>query len=393
MQVPALDQAIGLEVYSTGFPGVGGKIKLEASDFLVEEVLEPSLAASVGSKGRYLLCRVAKTDTDTFHALELIRSALRCPRGSIAIAGIKDAKAKTQQHITLRAVSATRVRALHLQRIEIEPIGYLNEPVTSRAIGANRFTVRIREVDRDIMESDIGQVRMGGFANFFGYQRFGSIRPISHDIGRAIVKRDFQNAVNRFIGVSFATEPYETRTARNYYATNRDPAKALEEFPVHLSHERSMLEHLSAHPGDYLGALRCLPLRLLRLLVQAYQAYLFNLELSDLLAESGDFESIASTTETLPLPGYLTREIDLEGSLGRLMAEEGVSLRDFYVGPLWELSAPGGHREIRVLPGDFRHAAPQNASIEVSFLLPRGAYATTLLREIIKPENPVAAGF
>jgi tRNA pseudouridine13 synthase len=154
-----------------------------------------------------------------------------------------------------------------------------------------------------------------------------------------------------------------------------------------------MLQHLSAHPGDYLGALRRLPLRLLRLLIQAYQAYLFNLELSYLLAELGDFRNIAPTTDTLPLPGYLTRGIELEGSLGRLMAEEGVSPRDFYVGPLWELSAPGDRRKIRALPGDLRLAAPRKTSVEVSFLLPRGAYATMLLREIMKPENPVAAGF
>jgi tRNA pseudouridine13 synthase len=71
-----------------------------------------------------------------------------------------------------------------------------------------------------------------------------------------------------------------------------------------------------------------------------------------------------------------------------LLEEEGVAARDFYVKEMQELSQQGGFRQAPLWCRDFSHR-----DATVSFKLPKGSYATTLLRELIKPDDPIRAGF
>lgn len=57
-----------------------------------------------------------------------------------------------------------------------------------------------------------------------------------------------------------------------------------------------------------------------------------------------------------------------------------------------ELSEAGGFRQAAFVAKDFQYKTAVNFT-EVEFAVPKGTYATTLLREIIKPEDPILAGF
>ncbi len=74
------------------------------------------------------------------------------------------------------------------------------------------------------------------------------------------------------------------------------------------------------------------------------------------------------------------------------MDEENISAKDFFIKEMQEISEPGGYRQAALVLQDFKYENLDNSSI-VEFTLPKGSYATTLLREIIKPENPIHAGF
>jgi tRNA pseudouridine13 synthase len=54
-----------------------------------------------------------------------------------------------------------------------------------------------------------------------------------------------------------------------------------------------------------------------------------------------------------------------------------------------ELSQQGGFRQAPLWCMDFEYGG----QLKVSFKLPKGSYATTLLREMIKPDDPVKSGF
>jgi tRNA pseudouridine13 synthase len=68
---------------------------------------------------------------------------------------------------------------------------------------------------------------------------------------------------------------------------------------------------------------------------------------------------------------------------------EGVTPREFYIKEMQELSAQGGFRQAPLWCKDFEF----KGSLTVSFKLPKGSYATTLLRELMKPEDPIRVGF
>jgi tRNA pseudouridine13 synthase len=93
----------------------------------------------------------------------------------------------------------------------------------------------------------------------------------------------------------------------------------------------------------------------------------------------------------MQLAGYSLRNRDgrFEKELLKIMMEEGLSPKDFYIKELQELSAEGGFRQLPLMVSGFRF----NQNNEFKFMLPVGAYATTLLRELIKPINPIKAGF
>jgi tRNA pseudouridine13 synthase len=73
-----------------------------------------------------------------------------------------------------------------------------------------------------------------------------------------------------------------------------------------------------------------------------------------------------------------------------ILQEEKVAAKDFYIKEMQELSHQGGFRQAPLWCMDFSY---KRDPLMVSFKLPKGSYATTLLREIIKPDDPIRSGF
>jgi tRNA pseudouridine13 synthase len=73
-----------------------------------------------------------------------------------------------------------------------------------------------------------------------------------------------------------------------------------------------------------------------------------------------------------------------------ILQEEEVAPKDFYIKEMQELSHQGGFRQAPLWCTDFWYELDP---LRVSFKLPKGSYATTLLREIIKPDDPIRSGF
>ena len=79
------------------------------------------------------------------------------------------------------------------------------------------------------------------------------------------------------------------------------------------------------------------------------------------------------------------------------MEEEGVRLDELRVNPLSRVGGKGGLRTALAPVKDFKlnvsSGSEGGCEAELSFLLQRGCYATVLLREMMKPPDPLAAGF
>jgi tRNA pseudouridine13 synthase len=448
LQVPEIDKLLGMEIYASTTCGVGGVIRQTVDDFTVEEVLVDGSKAKIDSsvsnrvlgstqnRQRFLLCSLVKRNWDTFIALKKIAQQLGVEQRRVQNAGIKDAKAVTAQYITVEDVSAEDVAKVEIKDIKLTAIGYVREPLSSYYLLGNSFTININqlgceeETAKEQINQTMAQIQAaGGIPNFYGHQRFGTTRPITHIVGKALVNGDFEGAAMAFLAQPSIHEHPTSRSARAKLQETRDFKAALMDFPVQVRFERLMLAHLAENPTDFVGAFKRLPKRLLALFVQAHQSYLFNRFLSERIkaglplnvalvgdfvvgvernglpmvntaritgeAELGKFnEAIAAGRMRVALPMFGVKGKLSGGAMGeiekRVLSEEAIV--EQAVNEFSFLGGNGGVRAAITPVKDFK-AEVSSQKATSSFTLYRGCYATVLLREIMKPQNPVTTGF
>lgn len=447
LKVPNIESTIGMEVYVSKTRGIGGIIKRSVEDFIVEEILLNGLKASIhleekvvklADHGRYLVCLLVKKGWDTLLAIENIARALDISVDRISFAGIKDADAITAQYISIGGISFKKISEINLKNIWIKPLGYASEEILPKSLFGNKFTItvnsinlkkttilkRIEKIIEEIMD-------FGGLPNFFGHQRFGTIRPITHIVGKYIVKGDFKSAALAFLAQESPFENPQVRGIRREIHETMDFRKALKKFPKKFVYERIMLEHLSKRPNDFIGALNRLPLNLRKLFVQAYQSFLFNKFLSERIkrgiplkkAQKGDYvleldskglplkkaikaeesnqhlinEEIRRGKMALALPLAGLKQPLSKGLQGEIEQEvlesEGIKLEDFKNPLKIKVNIFGNLRIALTKIMDFSFKILKDEidqsknSARFCFTLHKGAYATIVLREFMKPST------
>lgn len=457
MPIPEIDKLLGIEVYATKTTGIGGAIRESVDDFVVEEVLVDGSKANVNGaipnkvlgstlqKQRYLLCVLVKRNWDTFIAVKNIAKSLGIDQARVQFAGIKDAKAITAQHISIENVSIEEAGKIDVKDIQIRPVGYVREMLSLFYLLGNNFTITIKSIkdSEATIEKRIAQTiqeldAIGGIPNFFGHQRFGTTRPITHLVGKALVRGDFEEAAMLFLAKPSVHEHPASRQARQELETTKNFKQAQENFPKQLRFEKLMLNHLADNPRDFTGAFQSLPLKLQALFVQAHQSYLFNRFLSERVkhglplneALEGDYvvgversglpmTTVAkiSTAENLAevnaqvkagrlrvaLPIFGVKQKLSQGLMGQIenevLEQEGVEAENLHVNVLSRTGGKGGLRTVVTPVRDFNlqsvsaNAEGSGCQAKVSFMLLRGSYATVVLREIMKPSDPITAGF
>src|SRR3972149_1748915 len=153
------------------------------------------------------------------------------------------------------------ISKVNVKDIEIRPVGYVRDKLSLYYLLGNNFTIRIQAIkgsestiEKRITETTRELETIGGIPNFFGHQRFGTTRSITHLVGKAIVKGDFEEAAMLFLAKPSVYEHPASRKAREELKASRDFKQALQNFPKQLRFERLMLRHLVEKPDDFVGA-------------------------------------------------------------------------------------------------------------------------------------------
>ncbi|MDG6985873.1 MAG: tRNA pseudouridine(13) synthase TruD [Nitrososphaerota archaeon] len=388
---------MGMEAYATTGERCPGRAKSSPEDFRVEELVSGIAAAKEPLPGYLPLYRVEKRGIDTMHMAEEISDVLK---SRVSYGGLKDSVATASQYVTPTSVKSERPERISREKFSAELVGYVPKPLTRGSVVGNRFEIVLRDCCDEIgarAEEALDAARRRRVPNYFGLQRFGAGGAGTHVVGKALVKRDFEGAVKLLMGAG------EGRR-------HPSPEDA----------ERSVARELDRHPGEWIRAMRAVSVRLRRLYVQAYQSYIFNKTLSLSLSGGEDVSEYQEGDNwAVPSEDWLTtsypksaRErpagravplVQLAGFAYRnygsrfdryvelVMESEGVSPREFFVDEMQEVSAEGGFRRphIAMVDGSV-DIAGQTATLR--FALAKGQYATVLLREIMKPEDPLGSG-
>jgi len=417
---PQVDIESGLLTYSTGGTRHEGRLRTSFQDFQVQELISLTDVVQVKAPGLVPVYKVTKAGVDTPHVAREIAAMIK---SEVNFAGLKDKNATVVQYISARSTRAIAPAELRGSRFEAQLIGF-SRPVTRGMLTGNRFRILV-ETSEDLgadIEACFRSCEERRVANFYGYQRFGLKGGVNRRAGKAIVEKDFARAVGLILSEPREGEDEEAKEARRLCGEGRY-GQAAPLFSSRQDTERRVASHLAQKPSDHVGALRRIPIPIRRLLVNSYQAYLFNLALSGAIADGIDLSSARSGDNWAgPREGGLTvgrvhgvkEEVPTEGGavpliqivgyayrnygsrfdvvLSSVIEEEGVSPGSFYIKEAEEMSSEGGFRPAPLLSSDLSFKREERGFV-LEFSLGKGEYATVLLREVLKSEQPQLAGF
>ncbi len=396
-------QKIGITAFKTKTPPLNGNIFREKEDFLVQEIEIDNSVLTIGKeqqplnqvdKKDFLVFTLVKKGTTTQDALKIISRENHLSIKRLGYLGNKDRNAVTAQRISIFKGDPQRIKTQY-NSFYLKDLEYSESGCKIGNLYGNRFTVRIRDVSNAEILDNFLKEAMNGIPNFYGPQHFGT-SATNLKISRSIINRDFKQAVYMFL-FEDRDESETAKQARKVmresfsgkFSDESEPNQAgenevIEGLPGFFSTEREILRYLLTNRHDYIGALRLVPKYFRLLIIQALQAYLFNLTLSKLIAGG-------NVPQTIPTIGY-DLDIDaMEPSIKETIAsvleqENFTNLSKFKINEMPEASMKTFLRNALIYPENFSYLIDGNDVI-LSFDLKKGAYATIVLLELLKHLN------
>ena len=396
------------------------KIKVRPEDFVVQEQAEVALSPRPGP---FAVFALSKRQWDSFDLVSYLARRLGVERRDIALAGIKDRFGDTAQLLSVRAAGLLpseikdKSFSLHLR-------GYTDRPLSARDLSGNRFRIVVRDIDPHLSgryRQALEAVRDSGLPNYYDEQRFGSARHGQGFMGKEL----FLGRREKALRLYFTPSRFDDRRTRALKtAVLEHWGRWVECLPLAFGDYRPVLECLAEHRGAFRQAVGRLDRRFLVFVLNAYQSYLFNEILGGwlsglarehgfkLLSRSyrhGRFlypESLpAGLRETLretrlPVPGFDSEVPDpvVRGIAETVLEKEKIGWSDLRVRQLSGVSVHGVERGALVFPRDLTVGEPGDDElypgrhrIALEFFLPRGSYATLLVKRLeAVPWNPAA---
>lgn len=396
-------------------PGIGGVIRQRPEDFVVEEI---PLSSPAG-QGEHFLLFVQKVDLTTEQVARVLCEHFGVSREAVGFAGQKDRVAVTRQAFSVH-VPGRRLEDFGM--IEHEHVGVLwvdrhDCKLRRGDLAGNRFVIRVRQVDPTSVHRAARCLRAlekSGVPNRFGIQRFG-VRRRNHLVGREIFRGCVRAAVEAMLAPG-GPDPHAE--AWNHFARG-EYKQASAALPGSFRVERLVLGEL-ARGKSFEQALARVPLSDQGFYVSAFQSAVFNLVLERRLADGTFAQAMPGdllTREDGSEPVLLSESPDPElllcveaferapsgplwgvrmpragGEVARIETEAldsfGLAPEDLEPADRAGIMMAGGARRalrVRLRSPDVEGGLDEHGPyVRCAFDLPRGAFATEVLREIMK---------
>ncbi len=405
-----IDKILGIDCYISSHDlDIKPKEELGSSNFYVYEYLSSYQIASIPTYPRsepnpepYYLYVLRKKDIDTINATHTLARifGFRSEK-PIAYLGLKDSRAETYQYIVIEKPRRF-LPYVKYRNIEAVYIGLVKDHrrLIDRHIG-NCFNIKLyRLIDFSIYHQLYSYIAsLNIVPNYYSYQRFGVSRPITHMVGFNIVTGNYDDALKILISGS----PFG-------YRLEWGDIKSICIGIVSSSRKWMWIEKKACREIIGSGGIDArrifktiVPHRLLKLYIDAFKSYLFNMYLSLRWRHYGLDRSTVihrniETMKKLRLANIQVPHVASKASeLLKVLLEHGYDslyVREYFLDHIRRAYNENTHIWRRFLRSEIVRpllAIPHNLKIyggELFFCLERGGYATNLLREIFKENTP-----
>lgn len=382
------------------------KLKRQPEDFQVEE-----LADFPAGRGTFALYRLTKRSMGTPEVVEAVCRRWNIARRQISYGGLKDRHALTTQFVT---IDRGPRQPLKQSSFGLEYLGQAPRPFGPKDIKGNRFSVVMRDLKDDALaksEAALAEVRRDGVPNYFDDQRFGSVGDSGDFIAQAWCRGDFERALWLALAEHNEHDRPGDREQKKLLRDRWGDWKGLKE-ALERSNRRSLVSFLADRPGDFKGAFARLQADMRGLYLAAFQSFLWNRLLMSVIRDvcrPGLLISLGLKTDellffgaleasqrqtlngtVLPLPSGRTKIEDgpLKARIERVLGELGLELRSLRIKHPRENFFSKGERKALFQPDGLTHDAahdelyPGRHKLTLRFDLPRGSYATILVKRV-----------
>jgi len=339
--------------FALGGPAASGVLRRAPEDFEVEEVtgFEPS------GSGEHVWLVVRKRGANTLWVARQLARLAGVRPDAVGFAGLKDRAAVTTQAFTVHlpgrpdpdwsSLDGDEIRVLAVQRH--------HRKLRRGTLRGNRFRIRVAALRGDALAVDgcLGKMAAAGVPNYFGPQRFG------RDGGNLVLAESLLGGGRRL---------------------------AREQRGLALSAARSWLFNgvLAERVRDASWG-RGLPGDVMQL---DGRRALFRIDEPD--AETERRCAAGDIHPTGPLPGRDGPSAVVPGGTTARLEEECLGRHAGWVPGLFRQGLESDRRALRVMPRELAWEWDGDA-LELSFFLTAGAFATALLRELVRADGATSA--
>lgn len=330
---------------SAGF--FAGRYKVTPEDFEVEEV--PAYTPS--GRGDHVWMWIEKRGLSTLDLLHELAAAVGCDERALGIAGLKDAQAVSRQWVSLEHADEARCGEAQGERFRVLHTARHGNKLRMGHLRGNRFGVVLRGTGPDDLErarSALAELERLGVPNYFGEQRFGK-RGANLQKGLDVLRgnaRAFAARMPRRV-FGLVISAVQSEVFNRVVAARRERVHELLPGDLAFLHKNGAVFAVEDLAREQVRAER--------------------FELSP----SGPMPG-----PEMPAPGGEPLRLEQEALAALDLTPEAFAALPFRLGR-------GERRPLRVPVEEPRAEAVDGGGLRLSFTLPRGAYATAVLRELL----------
>lgn len=384
------------------------KLKQLPNDFIVDELSNISISQDKNNHSIFIL---EKTGITTFDAINIISKKINIPFFEIGYAGLKDKHAITRQYISIPTQSSIKFE--NTERIKLFFIGYYDKKIKLGNHEYNKFLITIRDIKnkefKEITER-AKNIRQYGLPNYFDSQRFGNV--IENEfIAKYIIKKNYEKAVKIYLTKYQSSEPKYIKNDKKRISENWNKFQNIS--IKNWAFKRVIKKYLITK--NWLLAYKEIPANLRKIYIHTYQSYIWNeciKEVLKLCVNKDNLYTINYKIGSLLFYTNLTEEeiriippffktvhpngiyTNFEKKIiDIVLAKQDIKLSDLDIKSLTGNTFKNITRNILLIPNDLKLSEPtkdtinsydniNRYSIEISFSLPKGSYATMITKKL-----------
>ncbi|WP_292460894.1 tRNA pseudouridine(13) synthase TruD [Methanothermococcus sp.] len=397
------------------------KLRQIPEDFIVKEILDNDInnIENNTDKESFNLYTLKKTNIENLKALSYVSKEFNIPLKNIGYCGLKDRHAITTQYITIP--SNYGVLSIDEENLKLNYIKTIKKPLKIGDLKGNMFKITVRGIDKKVFLK-IGENLRNlyiGAPNYYDDQRFGSV---FHNkfIAKEYLKGNYENALKILLTNYKKSENKRIKDLKRYIKSNWNNWEKILKYIKNNKIKSKMFVNIIKYLAyednqvNYKEALKYVDNRLKKLFISAYQSYLWNECVKELLKnyipkderiyldyscgtflfykkiDDKLFNELKNKTFPTIAPdiNYNKFNEEYQNIISKVLKKEGVKLNDF--NKLNELSKLSySERYILSIPKNINYGTFKKDElnkgkykITVEFELNKGSYATIIIKRV-----------